>query len=352
MEEIKNRKRVSYIDFLRGTGIALVVLGHFDIPNKLLMLIYAVHMPLFFFLSGLVYKDSDNALAVRLKKNAQNLLYPYFMLGTIIVFYNTIRDLVLSEMFSASKLIKRIIALLYGNMIWENNYEYIGTLWFLVALFSVEMIWEIVHRLSKKKIKYEILFVFFIVSIELLLKNIVLNGVRLPFCVDVAIIALPFFVLGKYMPTCENIKTWKCTVAIFISGVIGVILAFINSLSLDQNQNAIMRTDMLRECFGNIFLFYASAILLIFCFYFISKIIYSKVALPIIEEFGRLSLLIMVIHLYLKLNFEVLFGKLHIGLNWVVFSILVFVLSYLLAKVVDRYFRFLLDLRLVLGLIR
>ena len=154
MEEIKNRKRVSYIDFLRGTGIALVVLGHFDIPNKLLMLIYAVHMPLFFFLSGLVYKDSDNALAVRLKKNAQNLLYPYFMLGTIIVFYNTIRDLVLSEMFSASKLIKRIIALLYGNMIWENNYEYIGTLWFLVALFSVEMIWEIVHRLSKKKIKY------------------------------------------------------------------------------------------------------------------------------------------------------------------------------------------------------
>lgn len=91
------------------------------------------------------------------------------MLGTIIVFYNTIRDLVLSEMFSASKLIKRIIALLYGNMIWENNYEYIGTLWFLVALFSVEMIWEIVHRLSKKKFKYEILFVFFIVSIEFLL---------------------------------------------------------------------------------------------------------------------------------------------------------------------------------------
>lgn len=45
-----------------------MVLGHFDIPNKLLMLIYAVHMPLFFFLSGLVYKDSDNALAVRLKK--------------------------------------------------------------------------------------------------------------------------------------------------------------------------------------------------------------------------------------------------------------------------------------------
>ena len=53
------QKRVLYIDIAKGIGILLVVLAHNDLSGYhpyLHRLIYAFHMPLFFFLSGIFFK--------------------------------------------------------------------------------------------------------------------------------------------------------------------------------------------------------------------------------------------------------------------------------------------------------
>lgn len=42
-------KRIEYIDILKGIGIILVVLGHVTQDKQVFQLIYAFHMPLFFF---------------------------------------------------------------------------------------------------------------------------------------------------------------------------------------------------------------------------------------------------------------------------------------------------------------
>ena len=52
------KKRVQYIDIAKGIGILLVVLGHNDLNAYHPMLhrfIYAFHMALFFFLSGIFF---------------------------------------------------------------------------------------------------------------------------------------------------------------------------------------------------------------------------------------------------------------------------------------------------------
>ncbi|MED4306042.1 hypothetical protein P9207_20110 [Bacillus licheniformis] len=51
-------------------GIILVVLGHTPTPDWLKTFIFAFHMPLFFFLSGLVYHDGNMTFtSFLLKKN-------------------------------------------------------------------------------------------------------------------------------------------------------------------------------------------------------------------------------------------------------------------------------------------
>lgn len=50
-------KRVEWIDMAKGIGLLFVFLGHLKTPF-LATWIYTFHMPLFFFLSGLVYNHS------------------------------------------------------------------------------------------------------------------------------------------------------------------------------------------------------------------------------------------------------------------------------------------------------
>lgn len=73
-------QRNTQIDVLRGVGILLVVLGHNWIVLKdkeyAFRMIYAFHMPLFFYISG-IFLSIDDGLISALKKRSSSLLKPY-----------------------------------------------------------------------------------------------------------------------------------------------------------------------------------------------------------------------------------------------------------------------------------
>lgn len=86
----------SEIDICRGIGILLVVLGHSlkqtgtdnSVFDLLIFLIYAFHMPLFFFLSGFVATKildltTQSSKLDYIKKRAVRLLIPYFFIGVL-----------------------------------------------------------------------------------------------------------------------------------------------------------------------------------------------------------------------------------------------------------------------------
>ena len=56
MQIMKNR--ISYIDIAKGIGIFLVIWGHIILSGPAYNIIYAFHMPLFFFLSGFVFSKN------------------------------------------------------------------------------------------------------------------------------------------------------------------------------------------------------------------------------------------------------------------------------------------------------
>lgn len=54
---LSSRTWYSWLDSAKGFGIILVVLGHASLVMPLNRTLYAFHMPLFFIISGLLFKE-------------------------------------------------------------------------------------------------------------------------------------------------------------------------------------------------------------------------------------------------------------------------------------------------------
>src|SRR5271154_1600527 len=107
-------RRVSWIDICRGIAIIFVLYGHIFTNDRQRYLIYAFHMPLFFFISGLVFKPTvgKSMLSVTFKYIKQ-LIIPYYLFAILTyifaIFSQTAGDL------SLSGIAYQIFGVLYGN---------------------------------------------------------------------------------------------------------------------------------------------------------------------------------------------------------------------------------------------
>lgn len=116
------------IDIAKGLGILLVVLGHswmvLDEKGEMFRVIFSFHMPLFFFLSGVFFKETES-LPTLLWSKADSLLKPYFVvLGGV-----GVAQVILGKTSS----LLYVIGLLYSTgstIAWVQ-------LWFLPHLFAV-----------------------------------------------------------------------------------------------------------------------------------------------------------------------------------------------------------------------
>lgn len=68
------KERLNYIDYMKTSGIYLIVLGHmFPCPGT--NFIYSFSVPLFFFISGFLFYQSDS-FNTFLRKNFYSLIIP------------------------------------------------------------------------------------------------------------------------------------------------------------------------------------------------------------------------------------------------------------------------------------
>ncbi|MGG1754302.1 acyltransferase family protein, partial [Bacillus pumilus] len=70
-------KRLEWVDAAKGIGILLVVMAHVPIPDSFKQFIYSFHMPLFFLLSGMMFRSSSRPALSFIQKKAKSLLLPY-----------------------------------------------------------------------------------------------------------------------------------------------------------------------------------------------------------------------------------------------------------------------------------
>lgn len=74
------QSRFDYLDLAKGIGILLVVWAHILITGWSHQIIYAFHMPLFFFISGMLFnKAKYSSFRQFITARAKRLLVPYLI---------------------------------------------------------------------------------------------------------------------------------------------------------------------------------------------------------------------------------------------------------------------------------
>jgi acyltransferase len=135
--------RLPWIDTLRALGILFVVLVHTGRLHDSFVLVYikSFFIPLFFFISGLLVKESffRKSFSDFLKKTSQRLLIPYFVFSVI----SYLSWLVILRRFKHQSfdVLHFFLGIFYssgsGNWLSFNI-----ALWFYTCLFSVQIIFS------------------------------------------------------------------------------------------------------------------------------------------------------------------------------------------------------------------
>lgn len=129
------------IDIMKGIGIILVIIGHMAIWN---IFIFSFHMPLFFFLSGMLYKK--RGYKELFSYISRRLLIPYLFWAsglTIAAYILTLFVPAMSAQFgSLEQELKNII--LGGGP--ENTIIVSPAMWYLTATIMVILIYTLIEK--------------------------------------------------------------------------------------------------------------------------------------------------------------------------------------------------------------
>lgn len=131
------KQRDKNIDIAKGLGIFLVVWGHTSATPEW---ISAFHMPLFFFLSGIFFRPNPNWCQF-LKSKSRRLLVPYIIYFYMCNIFDGILHMLRDQPFDWSDRLLQF---------WAPR-AMAGPLWFLLALFWMLCLSNLLWQLAKSK---------------------------------------------------------------------------------------------------------------------------------------------------------------------------------------------------------
>lgn len=188
----KNKfKRIEYIDIFKAIGIICMIMGHIGFGGKFNYFIHAFHMPMFFIISGYLYKKTFNTKQF-LKKKIKTLLIPYFLFGII--------SYVIWILFNLKNVsISPLLSLISIN---TENLPIAGALWFLTALFFAEIIYFFIDKIKSSKLKN---ICIIIISLFGNCATTILPF-RLPLALDATFVGVGLFHIGNIVKNYEDNK--------------------------------------------------------------------------------------------------------------------------------------------------
>lgn len=194
MTMVSPDRRIAWIDTARGIGLLAVFIGHLRIPYASEW-VYTFHMPLFFFLSGLLYPGCEKYGFLQFAwKRFKSLVIPYFTLGAVIALFYCCVYAWHHE--PADTYLKMLHAFLVQKHYWS--------IWFLAALYLSQLLYygldSCFHRW-----KYAVSIASVIVCLFGLLRYRLGWG-SMPWNLDIAFVAQFFFHLGYRFMHTEYLK--------------------------------------------------------------------------------------------------------------------------------------------------
>ncbi len=219
--------RIDYIDVFRSFGILLMIMGHIGFGVTFDFFIHAFHMPMFFWISGYLFKhkeEEDLTFLTFLLKKAKSLLLPYFIFGIAHYLLYVAENFLTHTHYNID-----IFPLLH---LFSNNTTGLpicGALWFLTALFFTDVLYFLIDRY----ILSDILKTIIVMAIAFFgnFANSILPF-TLPYALGASFVGIGLYYLGylckKYRERsifCFFNMSWIPNILL---GVITIVLIFMN----------------------------------------------------------------------------------------------------------------------------
>ncbi|MFN6527469.1 acyltransferase family protein [Nostoc sp. ChiSLP03a] len=283
------KERIEWIDCWKGLAIITVVVGH--IVNPVSKYIYWFHMPLFFFISGYLYKEKTD-YSTFFKKKILHLLVPYFsflFLFTLLQYLPLIID-----SLQQKKLLPIDQIIIYTLMIiWKQLYGganlvlWFGVFWFVTCLFLTQQLYNPIYIKfgSNNWLMIKIILGCYCLAMinYYLFKNIIF-----PWNINVVAMALPFYWLGHMAA-----KSLLINSRILIL----VIIIFLAAFLLDTGSLLYFNFNMKNATYGVLMFNVIIALSGIIITQQLAVLLHNKSYIGnALRELGSASMLIMYLH--------------------------------------------------------
>ena len=214
--------RLLFIDYAKSLGIFIVVLGHFTwylgLPfenNTVWNICYWVtlfHMPLFFIVSGILFRQKTNR--EQWDGCKKQIIVPYIIISVVCLVLGILIDCCKGESYGLGFIARNILAILTGNDFFGKQLNpYSDPLWYCFALLIMKLALNIVY-----KDKYKNAMLVFVLLLGYCCMYL---GDRLPLRIDSALVAMIFFYIGFQFKNIwkglQYLSTAKCGALAVIS---------------------------------------------------------------------------------------------------------------------------------------
>lgn len=201
-------KRLEWIDIARGISIIMIIVGHslylytFSFFAKV---IFAVHVPIFFVLSGYLYKQKrvDNII----KNGLATLILPYVFTASIVIVLTFVSNQInfhgwINPIGSTSQ---AIVADMYGigtpGTLKLGSKSFlitsIGVIWFLLSLFLSKILYQLNFKFLNNIGQLRFIKLFLLVIVECILGFLLTKIIIMPWSVGAALASQPFLFFGQ-----------------------------------------------------------------------------------------------------------------------------------------------------------
>ncbi|WP_370972479.1 acyltransferase family protein [Enterobacter wuhouensis] len=272
-------KKFIYIDNLKAIGIILVVIGHI-FPRQNIDVIYLFHMPLFFMLSGFLYKPQD--ISSYVLKKAKRIILPYLLFLISIFIINALINITIYNS-SLHDVFKGFSKMIYGGEKLKGDF---GAFWFATTLFFTLIIFNWIIVNIKASYAVTLLAIFYISAY---IVQFVSPEFRMPLGLNICLYTIPLIWIGWNLS--KNILLFKAT----------SILGLIFMIAYVFEPTMFGKVDLKTASYGVPFI---STTIAVFFFYTLIEISKKIPTCKVITYIGRASLIIMFTHQWFHFQYE------------------------------------------------
>ncbi len=231
-----------YVDVAKAIGMLCIIWAHIMLVGVSYHAIYAFSVPLFFFISGMLYKQEKYSCFKQfLLQRVKTLLVPYVIYSVLTWGLWAVFSLVTGDIKGGNiwyPLLQTFIAQGSGSRFLLHN----GVLWFVTCLFVVEVVYYFIAKFPDI-VNVCICIIFAIIGICIANLQNIINLTTLPWNIDVVCVVLLFYALGNliikwkshlfFISKVTNKYFWIVTILLLTCVIIGGNLN--NSQSIESN---------------------------------------------------------------------------------------------------------------------